>query len=105
MFPQAGALGLCLMRSIGRNEPRGCALRVTRNSHRSTFAKNKHYRYMVIEEEEEDTLEDEQILGTEQEGEQGGNLMRLDVITFIGLSTSKSRRLWGQLGDTKSESS
>ena len=105
MFPRARVSGLYLMRRIGRNGPRGCALRVTRNSHRSTFAKNKHYRYMVIEEEEEDTLEDEQILGTDQEGEQGGNLMRLDVITFIGLSTSKSRRLWGQLGDTKSESS
>ena len=63
--------------------------------------KNKHYRYMIIEEDDENREEDEAGAGLGLDGDPEGSFMKLDVITFAGLSTSKSLRLWGRVQDTK----
>ena len=62
--------------------------------------KNKHYRYMVIEEDEVITEEGNEV-SHEPKGEPKGNDMELDVVTFAGLSTSKSLRLWGWIQGTR----
>ena len=63
--------------------------------------KNKHYRYMVIEEEDEYGGEDKARAGSGLDGDPDGSFVKLDVITFVGLSISKSLRLWGLVRDSK----
>ena len=54
---------------------------------------------MVIEDE--DGGEDETAAISSLDGDLDGSFMKLDVITFVGLSTSKSLRLWGLVWDSK----